>query len=333
MEKAQAVISKDEMEHFYNLGLGRGVDATNSLPWQNKRSFQVRSVKFEDIMGTEECGAYQNYTSTVTSSTETKANLKASLSLMDTPVSFGLDSEVSRSSCQTRKIVGTRVINRTVSFRRDSTGEAPPLTVLAEESKTSDQETFEEFVSEWILKRIKKHQKLITITSKPDVDKKERECEMKQHAIEELSDYIYNASKEERGLLQSYCDNFVHFFGITHYVSSITLGAMEYQVLTEEHYDNLVSMGTNISATPMATVGGKVSSKWSRSKKNNLTRQIGKITDQKVARGTYSEAVIQIKIKSILPLIKKNPLLQLIFHKVIEDYIEDSINDPSKLRL
>ena len=73
MERAQAVISKDEMEHFYNLGLGRGVDATNSLPWQNKRSFQVRSVKFEDIMGTEECGAYQNYTLTVASSTENKA--------------------------------------------------------------------------------------------------------------------------------------------------------------------------------------------------------------------------------------------------------------------
>ncbi len=310
------------MEHFYNLGLGRGVDATIPFPWQNKRSFQVRSVKFEDIMGTEECGAYQKYTSTVASSTEIKANLKASLSLLHTPVSLGLDSEVSRSSNHTRKTVGTRVINRTVSFRREG-GEDTSLTVLSAESIPL--ETFEEFVSEWILKRIKKRG-VTSIQNQDPTTVGEKGTE----PIQELHDYISKASKEERKRILGDCDNFIRFFGITHYVSSITLGAMEYMVFTEEDYDKLVSMGANISATSMATVGVKVSSKWSWSKKNNLTHRIGKITDQKAARGTYDEAVIEINIKSILPLIQESYLLQLAFRKVIEDYIGDSINDPSK---
>ncbi len=328
MERAKSVISEDEMEHFYNLGLGRGVDATIPFPWKNKRSFQVRSVKFEDIMGTEECGAYQNYTSTVASSTESKVNLKASLSLLHTPVSLGLDSEVSRSSCHTRKTVGTRVINRTVSFRKEG-GENIPLRVLSDESiPLKNNETFEEFVSEWILKRIKKREKfgILSMQSQDATTVGEKGTE----PIQELHDYTSKASKEERKIILGDCDNFIRFFGITHYVSSITLGAMEYQVLTEEDYDNLVSMGANISAMSMATVGGKVSSKRSQSKKTNLTHQIGKIRDQRAARGTYDEAVIEIKIQSILPLIQENYLLQLAFHKVIEDYIEDSINDSSK---
>ena len=243
-------------------------------------------------------------------------------------MSFGLDSEVSRSSSHTRKIVGTRVINRTVSFRREG-GEDIPLTVLSDASIPQKKDgTFEEFVSEWILKHIKKREKFgVTSMQNQDatpVDEKGTE------PIQELDDYISKASKEERKIILGDCDNFIRFFGITHYVSSITLGAMEYQVFTEQDYGNLVSMGANISATSMATVGGKVSSKWSWSKKTNLTHQIGKIRDQKAARGTYDEAVIEINIKSILPLIQESYFLQLAFHKVIEDYIEDSINDPIK---
>ena len=58
---AQAVLTEKEMGRMIDLGLGRGIDATNEKPWVNKSSFQVRRVSFDNVIGTEEGGALQSY--------------------------------------------------------------------------------------------------------------------------------------------------------------------------------------------------------------------------------------------------------------------------------
>ena len=58
---ACAVLTEKEMGRMIDMGLGRGVDATDASPWVSKSSFQVRDVTFDSVIGTEEGGALQSY--------------------------------------------------------------------------------------------------------------------------------------------------------------------------------------------------------------------------------------------------------------------------------
>ena len=60
-EKASPVLTEKEMGRMIDMGLGRGVDATDASPWVSKSSFQVRRVTLDSVIGTEEGGALQSY--------------------------------------------------------------------------------------------------------------------------------------------------------------------------------------------------------------------------------------------------------------------------------
>ncbi len=60
-ERVCPVLTKKEMGRMIEMGLGRGVDATDASPWVSKSSFQVRRVTFDSVIGTEEGGALQSY--------------------------------------------------------------------------------------------------------------------------------------------------------------------------------------------------------------------------------------------------------------------------------
>ena len=60
-KSAPPVITEKEMGRMMDMGLGRGVDATDASPWVSKSSFQVRRVMFDCVIGTEEGGALQSY--------------------------------------------------------------------------------------------------------------------------------------------------------------------------------------------------------------------------------------------------------------------------------
>ena len=238
MEKGFAVIGEDEIIKFQDLGLGRGVDATNQSPWKNKKSFQVRQVCFDDIMGTEEGGSIQNYKSEVSSSLELQATLKASVSIPQSPVTLGLEGEMSRSSSSSKKVVGKKVINRSVSFKMHSLS-VPDITGPGENrnqadaaKKTSSElPIFEEILSGWILKRIGDRGML-----KHETIAEDKQDSKSKQSIAVLNNYINTASKEDLAMIVNDCEDFVRFFGITHYVSSITLGASEHIIMTENYY-------------------------------------------------------------------------------------------------
>ena len=117
--KASAVVSPGEIGRIVDLGLGRGVDITKKFPWLDKSSFQVRPVDLDNIIGTEEGGFLQNYEREVISIQEQQGELKASIAIPQSPVMIGVDAEQSRSHAATRRSVGKKVVNRTISFRAD----------------------------------------------------------------------------------------------------------------------------------------------------------------------------------------------------------------------
>ena len=70
LSKAEDCIDEKNIQRIIDLGLGRGVDATDPTPWRNKTSFQVRTVTTDNIIGTEEGGCVQSYEKEVTSLSE-----------------------------------------------------------------------------------------------------------------------------------------------------------------------------------------------------------------------------------------------------------------------
>ena len=116
-----SVITVDEVQRLIDLGLGRGIDATNPTPWKNKSSFQVREISptLGNIIGTEEGGAHQYYENEISSVTSQQANVKLSVNEPHGKVKIGMDGEQSRSVSKVRKAAGEKVITRTISFRAD----------------------------------------------------------------------------------------------------------------------------------------------------------------------------------------------------------------------
>ena len=90
------VMKPGEEVSFQDLGLGRGVDATNPTPWLNKRPLQIREVYYDDIIGTEEGNLYQGFMNEVESTQHFQTNLSASVPLSQL-VNLGIDSKLSRS--------------------------------------------------------------------------------------------------------------------------------------------------------------------------------------------------------------------------------------------
>jgi len=76
-QRAPRIIRQDdevERGRFVDLGLGRGIDASDPNPWLNKTSFQVRNVLRENIIGTDEGSALHTYQKEVISSSLCKLN-------------------------------------------------------------------------------------------------------------------------------------------------------------------------------------------------------------------------------------------------------------------
>lgn len=304
--------SQEEITRFLELGLGRGIDATNESPWSNKSSFQVQNPTPDNLIWTDEGGSLQSCKSSISSIIDLQTELKESVSNPNTPVSLGLEGEMSRSYHSSRRAVGRKVINRTVSFRTDHAdnkehGKTTPPDLTKQDSTT--QSTFEEFLSHWILKRINDRQGQITEPSK-----------IKESTMA-LSDYLRGASEEDTALVLGDCSNFILTHGVTHYVTSIALGASELTVVTESQYSQMVKKGFYISTS---------GTRFSSSKTIVKVQVLGKIINEEVEKNAGSEAVIEIKLLPLHSLIKQSNHLHLAMQKALIKYTEEKSIQPCK---
>ena len=341
--KANAVIAASEIVRIVDLGLGRGVDMTKTSPWLEKSSFQVRPVDQENIIGTEEGGSLQNYEREIISIQEQQGEMKASITIPKSPVSIGIDAEQARSHASTRRSVGKKVVNRTISFRADfhdapksSTGDPRKAReeaslvhgerdIIGSSATRVEEEgsmTFEERLSKWILERVSHRNELTLMQSLmintsspppahvPDVNS----------PVESLGKYIQVCTHEQRKEVVKDCKDFVYHFRITHYVSTIELGAAEYRVMIEDEYETRVGMGGSFGLEAVANAAVKEKAMWKKSKRSSNLKRIGLIKpDGTVERGSYGEAVVGIQVQPISSLVKIR-YLQLALQQALQEY-------------
>ena len=340
------MISEDEVGRIIDLGLGRGVDATNSSLWQNKSTFQVRRVTIDNIIGTEEGGSLQSYEREVSSVTTQQTDLKASVAIPQAPVNLGLEGEQSRSVSTTRKAIGKRVLNRTVSFAAqfDDLPQSSSKSIRTEDAKletsvprvvyptaTEKKEhteelqaifTFEERLAKWILERVI-HRSQLSQQLGNDDEATPAEVKLIKgvNPLQDISNYLHAVGREGAKEIVNDCADFVRHFRITHYVSSVLLGAAQYRVLSESEYYNKVSIKGTFGFEAIANLVASESFSKKTTNKASALRQIGKIINERVERGTYDEAVVGVSIQPIHQLVRLR-FLHLALRKALLDYIE-----------
>ena len=319
--KEPPVIEEQEIQRFIDLGLGRGVDAANRFPWENKSAFKVRAVLFDQLIGTEQGGILQTYQQEVTSITVQQGKLKASIAIPHSPVDVNLDAETSRSATNTRRITGRKLVTRTVSFAlrfRDrivKDVQESPTAIPAFIRDDATEVTFEFRLANWILRRIGAS---IDPSAAADLE----EVPDIPHPIKALKEYVEKTSQGDDVLL-SHCISFIREFRITHFVTSMDLGATEFQVYTEAEYVKKYGAGGGIGVSQIGnvSVSGSTSSKTTTTTTD--TKKIGLIgKDDSVKRGSLGEAVVGVKLLPVTSLIQEYDLLHRAMKTALLQYFK-----------
>ena len=334
------------MQRYELLGLGRGVDITKETPWLEKTAFQVRIVDQKDIVETDEGGLLRGYDELVSNNTTIHYEVRAGIKAPHTPLSIGLDTEYSRNYFSSRHVVGTRVKNRTISFRVDF-DDVPKLGIknvkeakqeIIKAKKQPDQEIFDynEDEDESLSPSESPIQKTMGHGFFNSESFEKRLCEwliesLKYRGItlkenQSLHDRIYEDCKsadEDILGIENDIFHFINHFGVTHYISSIELGGLEYSVITEREHEKQVTVGGE-GAISTHSYGGLESSarqtfQLRRKMKFSERKQIGKIKNDQVLND--DEEVIGYKIHPISSLVK-NPYLEQALRAGIEKYAE-----------
>ena len=347
--KSIPAFNSEEIGRVVDLGLGRGVDATDPTPWLSKSSFQVRLVTVYNIIGTEEGGSLQSYDHEIESIYSHQTELKSSVTAPQSQTKIGIDAELSRSTTMTRRAVGKKVVNRTISFRADfddapSSATNDPATAKQESMNVGQSGSghvtphsgtliFEERLCKWILERVSHRRKAkellkegegISISNYPKLDSPG------DNPVSTLADLIHNCDHEERKLIMKDCSDFVHYFHITHYVSAIQLGASEYRVMSEEEYHTRVMARGSFGSERVVSASVQETISWKHRQKSSETKQIGIIKlDGTVERGSYGEAVVGIQIQPITNLITFR-YLQLAMQQALVGYVKERADSSGK---
>ena len=329
----EPALERKDIPRITDLGLGRGIDATTHTPWLNKSSFQVRRVCFEELVGTDEGGALHSYVNQINSVNTQQVKMKSSVTIPQSPVSIGVDAEMSRSASSSRRAVGKKVLTRTISYCEDmddlplmsdlpSLVRQTSLSLRLRKGAAKIMPTFEERLAEWICTRLLKESTDAPETKDDDTT-----------FLERLTTIIQKGSPEDRAEVIAVCREFVYHFRITHYVNAIELGAAEYCVMSSQQYQEQVSVGGNAGVDQVGKASASTTVTSKGSQKSSSTRKIGIINaNGTVTRRTYGEAVVGVQSQPISRLVKTR-FLQLAMQLAIVEYIEDQTNHVGKCKL
>ena len=311
--KVPPVHSSDEIYRYVDLGLGRGLDGTDPTPWLNKSSFQVRRITYENILGTEEGGAVQSYEREISSVQTQQTKIKTSILVPKSPLTIGTDAELSRSVHASRRAIGRKVINRTISFRDNFDdlpfGDAALPVVQDDGSRDGNYQnlwTFEQRLAQWIMDKLRHEWSEATGAlddgeTKPTLES----SDVVKCPLKDLLHVIERNDREDLRLIKEACKEFVNHFRITHYVSAIELGAAEYRVFTEDEYQTAISVAGSFGIDKLASTVTRQEFSFKRKRKASDLKKIGIIgKDDRVIRGSYGEAVVNVSINSIATLVR-----------------------------
>ena len=321
-DKAKDCVSEQDIQRIIDLGLGRGIDATNPDPWKNKTSFQVQPVTFKNIIGTEEGGCVQTYEREVSSVSETRGKASSSVTNPKSAITVGVEAEFAQSSSDRCRVVGTKVLNRTISFKDHCIDSKHHL----------ESDSFETQLCKWIMRKAdddEPHDKNASAALQMAKLKEERPHESLILQFKQLS--IRDKEK-----IVEYCTKFINQFRVTHYVSSIQLGASGYEVLTQNKLSRKLGIGGHIGVEKIAS--GDLSATYSknRSHKASNIRRIGVIELKDgvptVKRGSHQEAVVGIQVKPISDLVTMREL-KIPLEKALVKYLRNEGKEFGKRHL
>lgn len=306
-----------------SFGLGRGIDATDKKPWLNKKPYQVRRVNASGIMETKEGDLLMNYDHEVQSSAEMEEHFLGSLNPPESTVTIHIEDELDRNISSSRRVVGHKIMTRSIGFQADfeekyMDGEVAKLnkeSILipkdpAEVVYNTQQSglTFEERVCQWILHRLA--QKCgIALYKTADESSTDRLAKVLQ-------------AKAAQGIeneIKSSCLELIQNLKVTHYVTGIQLGAMDYRILSDSEYHKKLATEGAFGVDKLANVLSTQQMKLNKRKCSEL-RKIGKIDDDhRVSKD--DETVLQIRVQPIIRLIKL-PILKSALTAAISKYME-----------
>ena len=284
-------MKKGEEKSFQDLGLGRGVDATNPTPWLNKRPLQIREVDYNDIIGTEEGNLYQGFVNEVESTQHFQTNLSASVPVNQL-VNLGIDSELSRSYSVSQKSVGRKITTRTISFRApfDKQNGIQEVTT-SEHGQTETKkkaQPFEDRLKEWIKKQSAEEEEKRKLQNwqkgnqdqhkgdRPNRDIKPQ-SELGQQDEKEVMIKLDDDFELTQGDCFDLCYKFVSTFSVTHYVHSLELGASYYRVMSLEEYSTKFSSKAKLGVGQLADIAIGNERSFNAKKYKSQTTKVGRM--------------------------------------------------------
>lgn len=345
LRKRQSAFLPEEEALMRELGLGRGVDGTSPTPWLKRAAFQVRKVTDKTIMGTEEGGTVQVYARDVTNIRSQQSTLKASIDVPKAPVTIGVDAEYSRTFTRSRKSVGRRVHNRTVSFVSEfddasdwhgcNPCKTPPPSDKeghALEGSNKDKLTFEERMCKWILTEIKHVLKVRQMVVDSEDEKKSAHKKGPTSIVEEFAKFFEDRWESLGSEVDQLCLKFINYFHITHYVSAIQLGAVEYKVMENEEYTRKFGSKAQVEVEKVAELDFSTSLEWKQVTRNKTWSQIGVMTEYPKGRIVVhreDEAVIGAQIKPLSKLISHEKL-RMSLERALRMFMDSMQDDRGK---
>ena len=325
----QIASAKQELiDNAVSFGLGRGIDATNKTPWINKSSFQVRRVH-NSVIETNEGGISLNYDHEVLSISEMEDKFQSSINPPESPVTIHVEDEMDRCVSGTRRLIGRRVVNRSISFQADieekyTDGDIPrngrdsylvphdPAEIVSNTQLSGY--NFEERVCQWLIQRI--GHKCALANHKFDVRNEGSHTDQLAKMLHMKS---INRIEEE---IKAGCLDLVHALRITHYVTKIQLGATEYRVMSDGEFHKKVAQGGAFGMDTLAKVALDQNMKQTKKEagKCSQVRKIGVIAeDNKVTK--EDEIVLIVEVQPITRLIRL-PVVKAAINDALEKYTE-----------
>ena len=315
--------AEKELHLLEELGLGVGIDITAKHPWASKSAFQAKPVAVTHVepdaaglvakakaklIVVNESNQFLETTENIETYSEIQAGLESSFRPDPSkPISINITADFHRSNTESKTINGSTVLTRTVAFRVQHPSSR----------KEGEREIFEKELHDWLV-----HPKRKCCENKED-----------QHAhTVNNNQCIYSAKTNH------YCIDYLKGLGgVTHYVSSITLGATRYHILEKSVLSKSLSNSTGggVDSLIKASATSKVSKQLFQSRSKE--RQIGRVpqhdSDSTLKEllnfRTKGEAVVRCTYNSLSNLVS-HPELRRQLERGIQEYIDTQKNGTRK---
>lgn len=138
---------------------------------------------------------------------------------------------------------------------------------------------------------------------------------------EPIEKLIEEYVSSEQSTQDKACENFIERYKVTHYVSRIELGALQYRVMDKMEYNTNYKAKTTLEIMDLAALSIEAGKNKKLDRIATHVTEIGHLEGKAVERGTTNEAVVGVSFEPISTLIKDDTLRDR-FKTATQRYLE-----------